>query len=67
MRTEDESRGVAWRKSSYSGGTNGNCLEVADHLPGGLPVRDSKAAPDGPVVTFSVAAWAAFVGGVVKR
>ncbi|MDT0319896.1 DUF397 domain-containing protein [Streptomyces millisiae] len=28
MRVKDELRGVVWRKSSYSGGTNGNCLEV---------------------------------------
>ncbi|MFD5317727.1 DUF397 domain-containing protein [Streptomyces sp. NPDC127098] len=29
MRVKDELRGVVWRKSSYSGGTNGNCLEIA--------------------------------------
>ncbi|TDC76334.1 DUF397 domain-containing protein [Streptomyces hainanensis] len=67
MMATDELCGISWRKSSYSAGDNGNCLEVADGVPDGLPVRDSKAAPAGPVVTFSAAAWAAFVGGVVKR
>ena len=34
---------VEWRKSSYSSGTGGECLEVADNLPGAVvPVRDSK-------------------------
>jgi Domain of unknown function (DUF397) len=54
---------VAWRKSTYSGGTGNNCLEVADAVPGVTPVRDSKVQ-DGPVVVFPRAAWAAFVAGV---
>ena len=33
--------GATWRKSSYSNGTGGNCVEVAD-LPSGRAVRDSK-------------------------
>jgi hypothetical protein len=47
-----------WRKSSYSSG-NGACIEVAD-LPEAVAVRDSKD-PDGPKLTFSRQAWAAFV------
>ncbi|MBD2893105.1 hypothetical protein amrb99_20260 [Actinomadura sp. RB99] len=35
-----------WRKSSYSGGNGGECVEVAD-LAGVVAVRDSKD-PDGP-------------------
>ncbi|MFD8361732.1 DUF397 domain-containing protein, partial [Streptomyces hygroscopicus] len=38
---------AAWRKSSYSNPDGGNCVEVADNLPGIVPVRDSKN-PDGP-------------------
>ncbi|MGB8942206.1 MAG: DUF397 domain-containing protein [Streptomyces sp.] len=50
-----------WRKSSYSNGGDGNCVEVADGLPGVIPVRDSKA-PDGPALVLSDTAWSAFVG-----
>lgn len=39
-------RFTGWRKSSYSGGGNGECLEVADGHPV-VPVRDSKR-PQGP-------------------
>ncbi|MFE9022367.1 DUF397 domain-containing protein [Streptomyces sp. NPDC007808] len=54
-----------WRKSSYSGGSSGNCLEVHDTpLPTThVPVRDSKR-PTGPAVVFSASAWAAFVAQV---
>jgi hypothetical protein len=46
-----------WRKSSYSGGNGGACVEVAttDHV----LVRDSKN-PDGPRLAFGRDAWAAF-------
>jgi hypothetical protein len=54
---------VVWRKSSYSNGDGGNCVEVADYLPGFVPVRDSKD-PSGPVLVFPAAAWAAFIGAV---
>lgn len=53
---------LTWYKSSISG-TNGSCVEVA-HLPDGTTaVRDSKH-PDGPMLTFTPAEWAAFLGGV---
>ncbi len=39
-----------WRKSSFSGGADENCVEVA-HLGNGLAFRDSKD-PAGPVLTF---------------
>ncbi len=53
-----------WRKSSYSGGSgNNDCVEVADNIPGVVPVRDSKD-PDGTALLFSAHAWAAFVGEV---
>ncbi|MFF3685282.1 DUF397 domain-containing protein [Streptomyces sp. NPDC002187] len=53
----------AWRKSSYSGGSSGECLEVDDAHPTGVPVRDSKHAT-GPVVVFGHAAWTAFAAAV---
>ncbi|MFB8030405.1 DUF397 domain-containing protein [Streptomyces sp. NPDC056465] len=52
---------VTWRKSSYSDGGANNCLEVADGLPGVVPVRDSKV-PAGPALLVSAPAWTAFVG-----
>ncbi|MEU8286693.1 DUF397 domain-containing protein [Micromonospora sp. NPDC048905] len=55
--------GATWRKSTRSGGSGGNCVEVADDLPGVVGVRDSKD-PTGPALAFAPAAWAAFVGDV---
>ncbi|MEH0423552.1 DUF397 domain-containing protein [Streptomyces sp. B21-083] len=58
----DSSALAGWFKSSYSGGSQGECLEVArGHA--GVPVRDSKAVA-GPALVFSVRGWAAFVGAV---
>ncbi|MCX4846277.1 DUF397 domain-containing protein [Streptomyces sp. NBC_00893] len=51
---------VTWHKSSYSGGSGGDCLEVADGHPGIVPVRDSKAT-DGPTLVFRAAVWTSFV------
>ncbi|MER5982935.1 DUF397 domain-containing protein [Streptomyces sp. NPDC001787] len=53
---------TGWRKSSYSGGANGECLEVADgHL--SVPVRDSKT-PTGPAILFSPDGWSSFVAAI---
>jgi hypothetical protein len=49
----------AWRKSSYSGGTeDGDCVEVS--LAHDALVRDSKN-PSGGVLTFTSAAWKNFL------
>lgn len=55
--------GVTWHKSSYSGGSGGDCLEVAEGHPALIPVRDSKT-PHGPKLIFRAPAWAAFVKAV---
>ena len=55
-----ELTGAQWRKSTRSGDNGGNCVEVADNLPGIVAVRDSKD-PAGPALTFSPDAWATFV------
>ncbi|WEH31698.1 DUF397 domain-containing protein [Streptomyces sp. AM 3-1-1] len=60
----DVKGGVAWRRSSYSNQEGGDCVEVADGFPAAVPVRDSKAAPYGPVLTFAAASWGAFVSDV---
>jgi hypothetical protein len=52
-----------WRKSTYSGGNGGACVEVARNLPGIVAVRDSKN-PDGAALTFSPAAWDEFLAAV---
>lgn len=52
-----------WRKSSYSGGANSNCLEVADQC-GVILVRDTKQRGDGPVHRFSSAEWRTFLTGI---
>lgn len=54
--------GATWRKSTYSNGTGGNCVEVAD-LPGGRAVRDSKHAA-GPVLGLSHKEWQIFTAAV---
>lgn len=56
---------ATWRKSSYSNPDGGNCVEVADNLPGVVPVRDSKN-PDGPALIFAAGAWATFIA-TLKR
>ena len=52
-----------WRKSSYSNGNGGACVEVARNLPGVVAVRDSKD-PDGPELIFKPDQWAAFTRGI---
>ncbi|WP_420906881.1 DUF397 domain-containing protein [Streptomyces prasinus] len=55
---------MEWRKSSYSGSTGGDCVEVADGYPtGAVPVRDSKN-PTGPILTIGAPAWQTFVNGL---
>ncbi|MDT0267700.1 DUF397 domain-containing protein [Streptomyces sp. DSM 44915] len=54
-----------WRKSSYSSGNGGECLEVRDDAPGTVPVRDSKVE-DGPILNLPAAAWSTFLT-LVKR
>ena len=58
--TPNLSRAV-WRKSTRSGGNGGNCVEVAQ-LDDAVAVRDSKDR-QGPVLVFTPAEWAAFLGG----
>ncbi|MFH9571140.1 DUF397 domain-containing protein [Streptomyces sp. NPDC017454] len=49
-----------WARSSYSNGSGGDCVEVADGIPGLVPVRDSKA-PDRPALLLTSHAWAPFI------
>ncbi|MFE4264256.1 DUF397 domain-containing protein [Streptomyces sp. NPDC056883] len=54
---------ACWRKSSFSNGTGGDCVEVADGLTGLVPVRDSKVE-GGPVLMIGATAWHGFVRGL---
>ena len=48
---------LTWRKSTYSGGNGGQCVEVA--ASGRVLVRDSKN-PDGGRLAFTPQAWREF-------
>jgi hypothetical protein len=54
-----------WRRSSYSTGSGGNCVEVASKRPGVVAVRDSKDR-GGPRLAVSDRAWAEFVRGIKR-
>lgn len=60
MRISPELSNATWRKSSYSNGNGGSCVEVSNDFPGLVPVRDSKN-PDGPTLVFPAADWSTFV------
>ncbi|MFE3738929.1 DUF397 domain-containing protein [Streptomyces sp. NPDC059096] len=58
--TAGDASGLAWFKSSYSDGNNGNsCVEIAT-TPGTVHIRDSKTA-EGPHLALAPHAWADFV------
>jgi hypothetical protein len=52
-----------WHKSSFSGGENGGCVEVAS-IRGFVGVRDTKLGAGSPVLAFRIAEWDAFLRGV---
>lgn len=49
---------IRWRKSTYSSGNGGNCVEAAGH-DHRVIVRDTKDR-SGPVLRFNPAAWRRF-------
>jgi len=51
--------GATWRKSTYSNGTGGDCVEVACLPRGAHEMRDSKN-PDGAEIILG-RAWALFI------
>jgi hypothetical protein len=53
---------ATWIKSSYSGPTGGNCVEVAFLAGGDVAMRNSRQ-PAGPALVFTRAEWDAFLLG----
>ena len=53
---------VTWRKSSFSGGNGGQCVE-AGSLPGAVLVRDTTNR-DGGTLAFSARVWKAFAATI---
>jgi hypothetical protein len=47
---------LAWKKSSYSSASGGNCVEVAALPDGGRAIRDSKN-PHGRMLLLTPAQW----------
>ncbi|MEW1722305.1 DUF397 domain-containing protein [Streptomyces sp. NPDC093109] len=63
--TAGDASGLAWFKSSYSGGNDGtSCVEIAT-TPGTVHIRDSKNL-EGPHLTLAPAAWTNFVPYAVE-
>ncbi|MEQ4303291.1 DUF397 domain-containing protein [Plantactinospora sp. B6F1] len=58
--------GARWRTSTRSSSNGGDCVEVADNLPGRVLVRDSKHR-DEATLAFTPAAWRSFVREVAAR
>ncbi|WP_203983310.1 DUF397 domain-containing protein [Sphaerisporangium rufum] len=58
--------GAGWRRSSYSGSSGGQCVEVTMGMPGAVGIRDSKV-PGGPVVTVDPHEWLRFLREVAGR
>jgi uncharacterized protein DUF397 len=56
---------VRWRKSTYSGGNGGECVEVGMQppQPGPVLVRDTRDK-SGPVLIFGHAVWRRFAAEV---
>lgn len=51
-----------FRKSTYSGGSGGSCVEVASD--GAVYVRDTKANGTGPVLRLPADAWTTFTASL---
>ncbi|MCA1280237.1 DUF397 domain-containing protein [Saccharopolyspora sp. 7B] len=62
MPTHDLAPGT-WRKSSYSTGNGGICVEVAT-VAAGTGIRDSKLGAASPILTFGHGAFDDFLGAV---
>lgn len=53
---------MTWRKSTYSGGATGDCVEVG--LDSAVRVRDTKDNGTGPELAFAAPAWTDFLAAL---
>ncbi|MFJ4689306.1 DUF397 domain-containing protein [Streptomyces sp. NPDC088789] len=61
-----EIEGAVWKKSSYSGSGEGQCVEIAEvRSHGAVAVRDSKR-PTGPVLLITPGTFARFLSGAAQ-
>jgi uncharacterized protein DUF397 len=51
---------IAWKKSSYSASSGGNCVEAGRTDSGLIAIRDSKER-DGGTLRFATSDWFAFL------
>src|SRR5262245_27307431 len=58
-----ELNSATWRKSTFSGGNGGGCVEVGAAA-GVIAVRDTKLPGTSPVLSFAPDAWRAFAAEV---
>ena len=56
---------ATWEKSTHSGGTGGDCIEIATDIPGVIAIRDSKN-PRGPALCVTPSAWKDFITRVAE-
>jgi hypothetical protein len=54
---------MTWRKSTYSGGNGGDCVEVGGGTERAVTVRDTKDLA-GAVLTFGPDAWRRFAATI---
>lgn len=54
-----EGSSLNWRKSTHSGGSTGDCVEVGSDS--GVRVRDTKNNGAGPELVFASTAWTEFL------
>lgn len=62
--TDPARSNTVWRKSSHSGSTGGECVEVA-RRGGGNAVRDSKN-PEGAFLALRLDAWTVMVSQIKR-
>ncbi|QES46075.1 DUF397 domain-containing protein [Streptomyces venezuelae] len=66
MGTSQKLTGIAWRKSSYSSDTGGECIELAQaQCNETVAVRDSKN-PTGPTFTVTRTAFTHFIAAAAS-
>jgi hypothetical protein len=58
-----ETMNPSWRKSSYSSGNGGQCVE-AGNVPGVVLIRDTTQHGTGPVLRLTPADWTRLVRSV---